>query len=91
MRARKVDGNHAEIRTAMRDAGAEVFDLSGSGGGVPDTLVFTPDKRLLLVEIKVKKGKTTPAQDKFHARFPVEIVRTKEEALNLISNPENER
>jgi hypothetical protein len=90
MRARRTDANHTEIRDAMRDAGAEVFDLSGCGKGAPDTLVFTPGVGLRLVEIKVRKGKTTPAQDKFHARFPVEIVRTKEEAIALLSNTKND-
>lgn len=90
MRARKTDANHTEIRDTMRGAGAQVFDLSGSGGGVPDTLVFTEEIGLKLVEIKVKKGKLTPAQEKFHARFPVEIVRTPTEALALLT-PKPER
>lgn len=88
MRARKTDANHSEIRQAMRNAGAEVFDLSGAGGGVTDTIVFHESCGLRLVEIKVKKGKLTPAQEKFHARFPVAIVRSAEEAVALL-RPEN--
>lgn len=88
MRARKTDANHSEIRQAMRDAGAEVHDLSGCGGGVSDTLVYTEATGLRLVEIKVKKGKLTPAQERFHARFPVAIVRSAEEALALLNPPE---
>jgi len=57
MYAKRTDANHAEIRDAMREAGATVEDLSGSGRGVPDTLVRTTDDRLLLVEIKTLTGK----------------------------------
>lgn len=85
MRARRTDANHSEIRDVMREAGAQVFDLSGAGGGVTDTIVFHKNCGLRLVEIKVRKGKLTPAQEKFHARFPVEIVRTKTEALALLN------
>lgn len=85
MRARRTDANHTEIRQAMRDAGAEVFDLSGCGKGAPDTLVHSGG-RLLLVEIKVAKGKLTTAQTDFHARFPVHVVRTAAEALALIQD-----
>jgi len=87
MWARRTDQNHAAIRDAMREAGATVEDLSGSGKGMPDTLVYTPDKRLLLVEIKMPKGTLTAAQVRFHARFPVHIVRTAEEAVALITAP----
>ena len=84
--AKRTDGNHAEIRDAMRKAGAEVEDLSGSGRGMPDTLVYTADGRLLLVEIKMPKGTLTAPQVRFHARFPVHIVRTVEDALKLVYN-----
>ena len=86
MFARRTDGNHAEIRDAMRQAGATVEDLSGSGRGMPDTMVWTPDGRLLLVEIKLPKGTLTKAQVRFHARFPVHVVRTVEAAMKLIQN-----
>ena len=90
MYAKRTDGNHAEIREAMRDAGATVEDLSGSGRGVPDTLVRTTDDRLLLVEIKTPTGKLTPAQVKFHKRFPVHIVRTVEQAVELVTDPDHD-
>jgi len=86
MFARRTDGNHAEIRDAMRQAGATVEDLSGSGKGMPDTLVYTADGRLLLVEIKMAKGTLTAAQVRFHARFPVHVVRSVEDALQLVQN-----
>ncbi len=84
--AKRTDGNHAEIRDAMRQAGATVEDLSGSGKGFPDTLVYTADERLLLVEIKMAKGTLTAAQVRFHARFPVHIVRSVEAAIQLVQN-----
>lgn len=86
--AKRTDGNHAEIRDAMRKAGAEVEDLSGSGKGLPDTLVYTADGRLLLVEIKMPRGTLTAPQVRFHARFPVHIVRTVEAALELVADPD---
>jgi hypothetical protein len=84
--AKRTDGNHAEIRQAMRDAGAEVEDLSGSGKGMPDTLVWTPHTGLMLVEIKMPKGTLTAHQVRFHARFPVHIVRSVDDAMRLIEN-----
>ena len=90
MYAKRTDGNHAEIRNAMRKAGAEVEDLSGSGRGMPDTLVYTPDGRLLLVEIKMPKGTLTAPQVRFHARFPVHIVRSVGEALALVADPDHD-
>jgi hypothetical protein len=88
--AKRTDGNHADIRQAMRDAGADVEDMSGAGRGFPDTVVRTRDDRVLLVEIKTPTGKLTPAQVKFHQRFPVHIVRTVEEAVELVTDPDHD-
>ena len=85
--AKRTDGNHADIREAMRDGGAEVEDMSGAGKGFPDTVVYTSDGRLLLVEIKMPKGTLTAPQVRFHARFPVHIVRSVDDALELIKTP----
>ena len=91
MFAKRTDANHGEIRQAMRDAGAKVKDLSGCGKGVPDTVVYTQDGRLLLVEIKTATGKLTPAQVGFIADFPVvEIVRTAAEAVALVTDPDHD-
>ena len=84
--AKRTDSNHSEIRDAMRKAGAEVEDMSGSGKGFPDTLVWTQHTGLMLVEIKMPKGTLTAPQVRFHARFPVHIVRSVEDALQLIKN-----
>ena len=90
MFAKRTDANHGEIRQAMRDAGAEVEDMSGSGRGMSDTLVLTTGGRLLLVEIKTLTGKLTPAQIRFHRRFPVEVVRTVGEAVALVTDPDHD-
>jgi hypothetical protein len=85
--AKRIDGNHAEIRQAMRDAGCNVFDLSGAGKGAPDTIVFNPTiDRLWLVEIKMPDGKLTKPQVDFHRDFPVHIVRSVDDAMRLIEN-----
>lgn len=62
-RRARVDANHGEIRDALRKCGWLVMDTSACGGGVPDLLVWKPG-RVLLVEVKVRKGTYTPAQKK---------------------------
>lgn len=90
MRARKTDANHAEIRKALRDAGASVADLSGSGNGIPDMLVGYRGANWL---VEAKDGKKRPserklttAQVKFHAEWKgqIAVVTTAEEALALL-------
>ena len=88
--AKRTDGNHADIRQAMRDAGCKVYDASGAGRGFPDTVVSTPDGRVLLVEIKMPNGKLTKAQVDFHRDFPVEIVRTVQQAVELVTDPDHD-
>ena len=61
-RARRTDGNHAEIRTVLRQLGCVVEDLSDVGRGIPDLLVRTPKGRVLLVE--VKDGSKPPSRQR---------------------------
>ena len=67
-RAAKVDGNQAEIVSALRQVGAEVQSLASVGQGVPDLLVGFRSRNFLL-ECKQAKAKgqrmgtTTEAQD----------------------------
>ena len=57
-RAAQVDGNHAEIVTALRSvAGVSVCSLAGLGDGVPDLLVGA---RGLSYLCEVKDGEKTP-------------------------------
>lgn len=56
--ARKVDGNHGEVRAALRAIGVGVHDTSGCGGGFPDMLCAYRG-RLYLIE--VKNGRNSPS------------------------------
>jgi hypothetical protein len=77
------DKNHAEVVELFLHAGLEVLDLSAVGGGVPDVLLGKRD-RLVLVEVKIAKGKLTPEQEAFHQKWPVRVVRSLEDAMALV-------
>lgn len=47
---RRTDGNHEEIREALRAAGWDVIDCSGIGRGIFDLLVCKVDKKTLVIE-----------------------------------------
>lgn len=84
LRAR-TDANHTEIVEALRSHGAQVLDLSRVGRGCPDILVHFEGK-IALVEVKVGKGKLTPAQVEFQAEgWPVRVVRSVTEADQLMA------
>lgn len=80
----RVDGNHAEIRSRLRELGADVHDLSRAGGGVPDLLVHYRG-RLALVECKTLSGKLTEEQEAFHRIFPVRVLRSPVEAEQMMA------
>lgn len=90
-RRAKVDGNHAEIVAAFRKAGWKVLSLAELGNGVPDLLVMRWEEhngnpfmtRWFLVEVKQPKGKLTKDQERFRAEWPVQVVRTVDDALSL--------
>lgn len=82
-RARRTDGNQAEIVAALREAGRFVEVLSDVGRGVPDLLVAWSG-RSLLMEVKMPKEKLTPDQIDWHRRWKgpaVAVVRSPFEAL----------
>lgn len=57
MRAKRVDSNHADIRTKLRKAGFTVHDTSRLGEGFPDLVVVLENGRVaLLFEIKTEDG-----------------------------------
>lgn len=60
VRARK-DANHAEIVQCFKDLGAQVIDLSQLGNGIPDLLVMTNGRNVL---VEIKDGKKFPSQQK---------------------------
>ena len=92
MKGRKTDANQASIIATLREVGATVVDLSAVGKGVPDLLVGHRGATYLLEVKNVKgKNKTTPDQDVFYAWWrggPVHIVRTADEALQVIGATE---
>ena len=83
-RAARVDANQAEIVSALRDIGCSVLDLSRVGEGVPDLLVWSHKVGLVLLEVKIDKGKLTLEQRDFHQRWPVYVVRSIHEAFAVV-------
>jgi hypothetical protein len=79
----RVDGNQAEIVSALRVVGAHVHSLHQVGGGCPDLLVCF-DGKLYLMEVKASKGRLTDEQKEFMQHFPVSVVRTITDALRAI-------
>lgn len=78
----------AAIVEALRKVGAEVLSLAPLGTGVPDLLVFY-EGQLFLLEVKsgTKKPsaqRLTADQESFHARWPVDVVRSVSEALAVV-------
>ncbi len=90
----KRDANEAEIVAALRAAGCLVQRISGDG--VPDLLVWSAGRHLLLLEVKDgsrpashPRRKLTPSQQVFHdtwskAGAPVFKVESIEEALRAV-------
>ena len=93
-RAAKVDANHRLIVGALLSCGCAVEDTSGIGRGFADLLVYhRSTRRLLLVEVKdgdkpPSARKLTKAQELWHARFPVHVVESVEQALALVAGRE---
>ena len=81
-RARRTDSNHAEIRDGLRQAGADVTDLSGIGGGIPDLIVEMFGVRAW-VDCKAAGGRETKAQLELWPRLPgaVFVAHDVEEAV----------
>ncbi len=81
----RVDANHSMIVAALRQVGASVQDLAKVGQGCPDILVGYRGQNYLM-EIKVNRGKPTPAQVVWHMTWQgqVVVVRDVDEALHVI-------
>ena len=91
VRARK-DANHVEIVRVIRSLGADVIDLSQLGGGVPDLLIST-GRKTVLIEVKdglkpPSKQALTPDEKEFHAKWRGElyIINSVESVAKLISD-----
>lgn len=81
-RAAKIDGTQTAIVETLRALGAEVVSLAPLGGGVPDLLVWL-NGRFYLVECKTPKGKLRPKQEQFMQKWPVQVLRSVEDAEEL--------
>lgn len=81
-RAAKIDANHRLIVDALRACGWLVMSLAALGKGAPDLLIFRQGV-WKLIEVKGPKGKLTPMQESFHGLWPVTILRTTDDALEL--------
>lgn len=85
VRAKRVDANHGEIKRAFERMGCDVIDLSRVGGSVPDLLVrVRAVNRWMLVEVKTPKGRIKPGQAAFAERWPVEVVRSVDDAIAAV-------
>lgn len=77
------DIEQALVQQAKR-VGGQAFKWTSPGHtGVPDRIVFLPDGRVLLVELKAPGKKPTPLQAKVHKdlgaiNHPVYVVDSKE-------------
>ena len=78
-----MDTNHREIVRAFERLGAKVLSLAPMGNGVPDLLVCVRG-RLRLVEVKAKTGKLTPAQEEFMSDWPVSVVRSVDDVIEIV-------
>lgn len=83
MRAKKVDGTHNAIVTALRNAGVRVFDSSALGRGFPD-LVCSYGGFTALVEAKSERGRIRDTQKSFKRDWLgiVIVAKTGEEAVS---------
>lgn len=85
-RARRTDGTHAAIRDGLRELGAEVTDLSGVGGGIPDMIVRWRG-RSVWMDAKTSGGGETSLQSDLWPRLPggpVIVARSVEDAVSQI-------
>lgn len=86
MRSARIDRTQNRIVKAFRQAGCEVLLLHRVGQGCPDLLIGRYN-RLVLCEVKSvgKRDELTDQQIKFHALWPVYIITTPEEAIELVN------
>ena len=71
------DSNHDAITWEYQRLGCLVVSLAVVGNGCPDLLVKELQTgRLALVEVKSRRGKIKPAQEKFAREWQTRIVRT---------------
>jgi hypothetical protein len=78
----KRDKSEASIVEALERAGCGVLRMDKP----VDLLCFHPGTgRLFLAECKTGKGKLNPSQQQFASQWPVHVLRTADEAINLVN------
>jgi len=85
--AKRTDANQAKIVKILRQAGADVYDLSKVGKGIPDLLVTFNGETILMEVKRDAKAKFTIEQLKFIANWkggPLSRVDSPESALRVI-------
>lgn len=81
----RVDLTQKAIVEALRKAGWRVHSTARLAGGFPDLVAYKANVGLRLIEVKTGKEGLTADQEKFIAEgWPVFIVRSAEEALQVI-------
>lgn len=69
--ARRIDGNHKQIRDGLRQLGFFVWDTSRLGGGTPDLWVCQrSSNQAVWVEVKMPRENLTPDEVEFFADCP---------------------
>lgn len=91
-RAARIDENQPAIVKALEAAGALVLSLAAVGKGCADLLVYRAGRFYLLevknpLKLQGKKVYLTPDQVEWHAKWPVTVVETIDQALATISSP----
>jgi hypothetical protein len=79
--ARKRDALEPFVVEALRQIGVGVIQVSGPGA--PDAFAWCPRKGWIALEIKSRLGDLTPAQVESHRKFPINVVRSVDEAVRL--------
>ena len=91
-RASRTDSNHWAIVKAARKLGCLVHSTAAVGDGFPDIVICLPNRlgrRVVLCEIKngalaASAQALTLEQVKFHALWPVTIIRSVDDLLKLL-------
>ena len=84
----RIDQNHQQIVSGLRQAGCRVLSLAALGHGCPDLLVLSGG-RLHLLEIKdpnqpPSKRQLTEQQQVYHTFWPVSVGMIIDEALTVV-------
>ena len=80
----KRDANETAIIEALHAMGVTVYHISVPG--LPDLLPFYRGRWRTPIEVKGRRGRLTPAQEKTMAATPFSIVRTVDEVLALVED-----